>query len=94
MARTGKHHLQPNMLFWWNIWKTLEHWDRKAVICCKQRLVDRSSRSLEDSNAESNDDHGGPAQEVLDNISNRATGYLDNILANNLLLLSMPQELA
>jgi hypothetical protein len=43
------------------MWKV---WTRKVLGCCKQDLKSRSSRNLEDSNADSNADCGSLTQEV------------------------------
>lgn len=52
------------MLFSGGIGKTLEFGARRAAEYCKQSLTSHSSRSLEDSRAESTEDLRGPTQEL------------------------------
>lgn len=56
------------------------------VECCKQSLVGHPSKSLEDSNAESNVDYGGLAQYVSEgnSINNWATDLSRYSLAKNM----------
>lgn len=56
------------------------------VECCKQSLVGHSSKSLEDSSAESNVDYGGLIQYVSEgnSINNWATDLSRDSLAKNM----------
>lgn len=68
------------MLFSGGIAKTLQFRARKAVGYCKQSLTSHSSRSLEDSPAESTEDLRDPTQELSEESKAISSSCLETIL--------------
>lgn len=67
------------------MYKALEFWTLKTAKHCKHSLKNQSSKTLEDSSAESNVDFGGPVQEVSEesNIGHWERGHTCDIFTKN-----------
>lgn len=63
------------------MWTTLQHWSRKLIHCCKQRLVGHFSRSPKDKSVVL-DHEISEENKVL--ISNRVVGYKCDTLTKDL----------
>ena len=59
------------MLLFGGLWNTSAPWTRKVVECFKHGLMGTTSRSIEDSSAEGDENCGGPAQEVSEEKSDK-----------------------